>query len=134
MDELNLGMECLEESEDNDAITETTPSVGVRTGSITFLNDSTAISKRHSFDTSSTAVKSSPVSGHATIGHLPRPASVEYTPAGGAKSGRKGRLSMYISGGVDTITGVPVPVTEGSTVMSECSDTEVRDFSTAGTA
>lgn len=100
MDELSLGLECLAENEANeDAAAEsaTTTANPVRSGSLTFAHEPIHL-KRNSLDASGSTNK--------IIGALPRPASIEFTPVGAAKCGRKGRLSMYISGGVDTVTGI----------------------------
>jgi hypothetical protein len=126
MDELSLGMECLAENEGEDTPVPANeaPSAGTgsgsaalsidRSGSISFPNDSGGVPKRHSFDATGglSSSNSAAIPGHKSMSNLGRPASMEFTPSGVAKGGRKGRLSMIISGSIDTITGIPIPEKE----------------------
>lgn len=106
MDELNLGMECLDEDVDDislsSCIAPFAPDASSRVegGGAVFVANTAVVSKRHSFDGAVNPVF--PL--HSTVGQIPRPASsIELIPPGseGSRVTRKGRLSIYVGGGFD---------------------------------
>lgn len=105
MEELNLGMECLADSEiddnplDNPAVVRnaTRNSIIIETANTQMPSALPLEETKAEYEAGISAKPSS----------MSRPGSVEIAPSGG-RSARKGRLSLIISGGVDTLTGLPL--------------------------
>jgi hypothetical protein len=100
MDELDLGMECLEEdaslcSASPNHSSELSPAGLEGEGKIS-LDDLAVVSKIHTFDESPNAKLPS----HYSTGSMPRPGSVEIA-SDGSKVTRKGRLTIYVGSAVE---------------------------------
>ena len=129
MDELKLGIECLNESDISEFdLRDPSPAQSVVSaaqidtpiseGAATFLpvtEPSRISTKRLSFDGKTTS------SHKSSFGNLPRPSSVEITSNGEVTTRvtRKGRLSMSITGGVDSAIALPSKES-GSTISTKC--------------